>query len=240
LTASIHPTSLTYCFPARPVIREREERRRTMLSSALLRASSRATTRPASLRALSTAAEHRPPVDLHGIHARYANATYIAASKQGVLDAVESELLAVKASASNSVPFRYFLDNPLISRDNKEAQVKSMMEGKVSDVTFNLMTTLAGNARLSEVTKIADTYVELMKARRGEVEVTITSADKLSKTHALAIEAALKTQIGEGKKVLLSTQVDPTILGGLQIQIGDKFLDLSVGGKIETLGRTAV
>jgi F-type H+-transporting ATPase subunit O len=101
------------------------------------------------------------------------------------------------------------------------------------------MMTLAGNARLSEAPKIADTYSKLMKAKRGEIEATITSADPLTKAQISAIEAAMKTQVGANKSVILSTLVDPTILGGLQVQIGDQFLDLSVGSKIDSISRTA-
>jgi F-type H+-transporting ATPase subunit O len=102
------------------------------------------------------------------------------------------------------------------------------------------MLTLAGNARLAEAPKIADTYSQLMKAKRGEVEATITSADPLTKAQVNAIEAAMKNQVGAGKSVVLSAQVDPSILGGLQVQIGDQFLDLSVGSKIDSISRSAV
>ena len=188
---------------------------------------------------MATDVAHRPPLDLHGLHARYANATYVAASKGSMLDSVENELNGIKLTATKSAAFREFLDNPLISRDNKEKMVADMFTGKVSNVTLNLMMTLAGNARLSEAPKIADTYSKLMKAKRGEVEATITSADPLTKAQISAIEAAMKTQVGANKSVILSAQVDPTILGGLQVQIGDQFLDLSVGSKIDSISRTA-
>eukprot|EP00957_Ditylum_brightwellii_P023383 1764400-Ditylum_brightwellii.AAC.1 len=115
-----------------------------------------------------------------------------------------------------------------------------MLEGQVSNVTLNLMATLAGNARLAETPKIVDSYVQLMKAKRGEVEATIISADPLTKAQTEAVAAAMKNQVGEGKTVILSTQVDPSILGGLQVQIGDQFLDLSVGSKIDALSRTTI
>lgn len=112
--------------------------------------------------------------------------------------------------------------------------------GKVSFVTLNLMTTLAGNARLPLTSKIIDTYSELMKASRGEVEATIISADPLTKAQLDTVALAMKSQVGSEKKVVLSTEVDPSILGGLQVQIGDKFLDLSVGSRIDTVSRTPV
>eukprot|EP00979_Chaetoceros_neogracilis_P014221 scaffold4487_cov273-Chaetoceros_neogracile.AAC.27 len=207
--------------------------------SIMFPSSLRSATRRVITRTMATDVAHRPPLNLHGIHARYANATYIAASKGSVLDAVENELAGIKLTATKSPAFREFLENPLISRDNKEKQVKDMFKGKVSNVTLNLMMTLAGNAKLSESSKIADTYSQLMKAKRGEVEAIITSADPLTKAQVSAIEAAMKTQVGSDKSVVLSTQVDPSIVGGLQVQIGDQFLDLSVGSKIDSVSRTA-
>lgn len=191
-------------------------------------------------RSMATDVAHRPPIDLHGIHARYANAAYVAASKASVLETVEAELNGIKLTATNSIEFQQFLENPLISRINKEKQIGELMKGKVSDVTLNLMLTLAGNARLAETPKIADTYSQLMKAKRGEVEATIISADALTKAQLDTVAAAMKNQVGADKKVILSAEVDPSILGGLQVQIGDKFLDLSVGSKIESISRTAV
>lgn len=193
-----------------------------------------------STREFSDDAKHRPLVQIHGLHARYANSTYVAASKSNNLDKVEEELLALQQTAKKSHAFSHFLENPMISRKNKEAQVTDMLKGKTTTTTLNLMTVLAGNARLSELPKIAGVYQQLMKAKRGEVEATITSADPLTKAQTDAIASAMKSQVGKDKKVILSTQVDPSILGGLQVQIGDQFLDLSVSSKIGSLSRTVV
>lgn len=211
----------------------------TMLARAATRSAARRTY-AASAAALDDAAAHKPPLQLHGLHARYANAVYTSASKSGQLDKVEGELLAIANTAATSPAFAQFLENPLISRDDKEKTVTDMLSGKVSDVTLNLMTTLAGNARLSEAPKIVDTYSQLMKASRGEVSATIISADPLTKAQTDAVASAMKNQVGAGKKVVLSTEVDPSILGGLQVQIGDQFLDLSVKSRIDELARTAV
>lgn len=188
----------------------------------------------------TTAKEHRPPIDIHGLAARYANATYVAASKAGNLDKVEGELLALQQTAQTNAQFKDFLVNPLIGRDEKAKNVEQLLAKKTTATTLNLMTTLAGNARLSELDKIVSTYSELMKASRGQVEATITSAEPLSKAQTDAVQKAMKAQIGDGKTVMLSTKVDPSILGGLQVQIGDQFLDLSVASKIDTISRTPV
>merc|ERR1740136_469643 len=72
--------------------------------------------------------------------------------------------------------------HPPFSRNDKEKGIQDILgDGKVSSVTYNLLTTLAGNARLPLMAKIIDTYAELMKANRGEVDATIISADPLTK-----------------------------------------------------------
>lgn len=200
----------------------------------------RTATTTALRRTMATDTAHRPPLNLFGLNARYANATYIAASKADSLEKVEAELLAIKKSAETSKEFASFLENPLLGRDLKAKQVAELLEGQTTPVTLNLMTTLAGNARLNSVVGIADSYVQQMKAKRGEVEATIVSADPLNKTQTAAVSEAMKSQFPAGAKVVLKTEVDPTIMGGLQIQIGDKFLDLSVGSRIEEVGRTVV
>ena len=212
-----------------------------MLSSTFRTIASRSVTYTA-IRSFATAVDpaHRPPLDLHGIHARYANATYIAASKQGVLEKVEGELLAISDTIVKNAVFRQFLENPTMSRAEKSSKVAGMLKGKTSPVTLNLMTTLAGNARLVETPKIVVEYTKLMKAKRGEVDATIISAEPLTKAQLDTVASAMKSQVAEGKKVTLTTKVDPSIVGGLQVQIGDQFLDLSVASRIDTISRIAV
>lgn len=99
---------------------------------------------------------------------------------------------------------------------------------------------MAGNARLPELEKIVGVYEQLMKATRGEVEATIISADPLTKAQTEAISKAIASELGGKGKVILSAEVDESLIGGLQVQIGDKFLDLSVSSKIDTISRTSV
>lgn len=181
--------------------------------------------------------EHAPVLQLHGLAARYANATYVAASKAGSLDQVESELLALQDTAAKSTEFSAFLNNPLIPRDQKATEVEKMTSGKFSPLTTNLLTTLAGNARLSELPKVAATYEKLMRAKRGEVDAILITAEKLTDKQAKTIADAVMAGRSGQQKVVLKTQVDPSILGGVQVQIGDEFLDLSVKAQVEEISR---
>jgi len=188
--------------------------------------------------AAASGESHQPILKVHGLAGRYANATYIAASKVGALDKVEAELLALQATAAKSPAFSAFLNNPMISRDLKAVEIAKMTSGKFSDLTTNLLTTLAGNARLSELPKVAATYEKLMRAKRGEVDAMLITAEKISDAEAKAIaDAVMKGRSAANQKIVLKTKVDPTILGGLQVQIGDEFLDLSIKSQVEEIGR---
>jgi len=185
-------------------------------------------------RTLSTKASHKPVITIHGLHARYANATYIAASKASKLDQVEAELKGLAAGAIKSPAFANLLNNPLISRTDKVAAVSSL-DDKLNHITRNLLVTMAGNARLSELPKVVSTFEQLMKAKRGEVDAKIISAEALSAAQQKSVQAAMQSQVSKGKKVVIESVVDPSIVGGLQVQIGDQFLDLSVKSRIEEI-----
>lgn len=188
-----------------------------------------------SVRAFADDASHRPVLKLNGLAARYANAAYVAASKAGILEKVEAELNGLKASASTSPQFAQFLENPLISRDSKTKAVESL--DKVSDTTRNLLVTMAGNARLNELPKVASTFEQLMKAKRGEVDAKIISAEPLDAGMLQTVQAAMKSQVPKGKSVIIEAVTDPSIVGGLQVQIGDQFLDLSIKSKIDEIAK---
>jgi F0F1-type ATP synthase delta subunit len=77
-----------------------------------------------------------------------------------------------------------------------------------------------------------------MQAAKGVVKVTVTSAEPLKKKQLESLQAAILTIAGKDKTIDLNVNVNENILGGLQVLIGDKFLDLSVGSRITTLAKT--
>ena len=206
-----------------------------MLSSFSSRAARNNLARKITIRSFADEASHRPVIHLNGLAARYANATYVAASKAKILDKVEAELSSLAASSGSSRAFAQFLENPLISRNAKTKAVESL--DKVSPTTRNLLVTMAGNARLNELPKVASTFEQLMKAKRGEVDAKIISAEPLDAKMLKTVQTAMQSQVPKGKTVLIEAVTDPSIVGGLQVQIGDQFLDLSIKSKIEEIAK---
>lgn len=110
-----------------------------------------------------------------------------------------------------------------------------MSSKKFSETTVNFFTTLAENNRLTSTLGVISAFETLMSASRNEVVCTITSAEALdSKT-----QAALKKSLGAfvpGQEVSFTEIVDPSILGGLIVEIGgDKYIDMSTKTKVNKL-----
>jgi F-type H+-transporting ATPase subunit O len=155
------------------------------------------------------------------------------------LETVEGELNAFSAVVKKSPGLAAFLGNPTIPRAEKTTKIGDLLEeSKFSHVTRNLFLTLSANGRVGEVNKVIASYNDLMQASRGAVDVTIISAESLKKKQVETIQQAVMKFVGSGKAVDVKLHVEPSILGGLQILVGDKFLDLSVNSRISDLTKT--
>jgi F-type H+-transporting ATPase subunit O len=96
---------------------------------------------------------------------------------------------------------------------------------------------MAEHGRLSETERVVDGFLQLMSAHRGEVEVIVTSATALDKSTQQRLESALKSSqyATKGKSVKFTHKVDPSIQGGLIVDLGDRSVDLSVSSRVNRL-----
>jgi len=182
------------------------------------------------------AVNHAPPKKIFGIIGRYAEATYTASSKAGNLDKVEQELAAVGALLAKNKGFAGYLANPTIPRGEKYNRLNAALdESKFSNVSRNLFLTLAANGRIGEADRVLAAFDELVNAAKGNVEATVISADPLSDKVIEQIKKSIQGLSGKGKNVELKAVVDPKILGGLKVLIGDRSIDLTVASRVQTL-----
>ncbi|ORX94009.1 F1 complex, OSCP/delta subunit of ATPase [Basidiobolus meristosporus CBS 931.73] len=192
-----------------------------------------------SVRTFATAQNIKVPLTLFGLDGRYATALFTAAAKKNQLDAVESELTKLKQVIDKSEKVQFFLENPTLKREQKRAGIDMLLgDQKVSDITKNLFTVLAENGRLNETSKIINSFNSLMMAHRGEVLVTVTSAKSLKPAQLKQLQDSLtKGSLAGSKKLTVQNKVNPTILGGLVIEFGDKTIDMSVSSKVAKLNK---
>lgn len=176
----------------------------------------------------------KPPIQVFGVEGRYATALYSAATKQKQLDAVEKELVKFKNTLKTDQKLREFIDNPTLNRQLKVEGLKQVASKfPLSSQSSNLLVLLAENGRLKNLDGIINVFQTLMAAHRGEVPCEVITAKPLDDALKTELEAALKSFLKQGEKLLLTTKVDPAIIGGMIVSVGDKYVDMSIASKVK-------
>ncbi|XP_063324789.1 ATP synthase subunit O, mitochondrial-like [Pelmatolapia mariae] len=177
----------------------------------------------------------KPPIQVYGVEGRYATALFSAASKQNKLDQVEQELGKVSALIKDP-KINSVVMNPHVKRSLKQKTFNdALTKAKVSPITVNLINVLADNGRLTLTGDVINAFSKMMSAHRGEVICSVTTAQSLDEANLSELKVALKGFLQKGETIKLETKSDPSILGGMIVSIGDKYVDMSTKTKIQKL-----
>ncbi|XP_026465079.1 ATP synthase subunit O, mitochondrial-like [Ctenocephalides felis] len=103
----------------------------------------------------------------------------------------------------------------------------------MTNTIANFLEIVAENNRLKHLKLMVNQFDELMKSARGEVVVRVTSAINLDEEQTANLQETLEKFLAFGDKPQMELVVDPSIIGGLIIKIGDRLIDMSVARKIE-------
>ncbi|XP_068698759.1 ATP synthase subunit O, mitochondrial-like [Montipora foliosa] len=178
----------------------------------------------------------KPPIQVFGIEGRYAHAMYSAAAKQDSLEKVEKELSQVDELIKSNEKLSEYLANPTLDKLKKQSLLTDVLKSqKYSDLTVNLFGTLAENNRLRLAHSVVTAFGKLMSAARGEVLCSITTAKELDASQLKELQVALKGFVNPSETLKLQTVVDPKVIGGMVIEIGDKRIDMSMATKIKNI-----
>jgi len=175
----------------------------------------------------------KTPIKLWGMEGRYATALYSAATKEKKLDKVEKEISAFQNLLKTDAKLSQFLSDPSQQRQVKmQAMSEIVKSQKYDPITANFFGAVAENGRLSKTNKILNAFNKLMKAHKGEIYFTVTTATPLDAASQKELKAALAGFVQKGETLTLELKVDPEILGGMLVDMGDKFIDMSTASKI--------
>ncbi|MCB5190965.1 F0F1 ATP synthase subunit delta [Methylobacillus arboreus] len=165
----------------------------------------------------------------------YAVAVYCLAKEKNAL-ADWSQLLEFAAAVAADEQMRAFIDNPKVDAADLERVFLSVAGDKLNEAGVNLVKLLVEYGRLSILPEIAAAFEDLKAQEEGVLEAEITAATKPSDAEFAAIVKRLETKFG--KKVEASVKVDPEIIGGIKIVVGDTVIDASVRGQLQELAYT--
>jgi F-type H+-transporting ATPase subunit delta len=161
----------------------------------------------------------------------YAEAAFQLAAKAEALPQW-SDALARLAAVARSVGARELAGNPRVT-DTQVAQVFAEVAGNLSAEQHKFLRVLAANGRLAVLPEIADAFEALKNESEGVLDARISSAYPLSSAQVDDVVAALEAK--NGRKVKATVTVDPDLIGGVSIRIGDEVIDASVRGKLSQL-----
>ena len=160
---------------------------------------------------------------------RYAQALFLSAAEHKQEEKVRQELLeAYKALA----PRMHALKNPTIAPSEKKALTKKAAAG-ASSRTQHFLELLIDKQRMALLPVIVGDVGKLLDEGAGRVRAQVRSAVELSAEEQKALVQRLKRF--SGKDVVLETKVDPELLGGVVVRMGDTVLDASLSGKLRQL-----
>ncbi|ORZ35446.1 OSCP/delta subunit of ATPase [Catenaria anguillulae PL171] len=176
------------------------------------------------------------PIQMHSLEGRYATALFTAASKAKSLTAVETDLRAFNASLHADAEFRAFIESPVVDTKYKTQAVKAVAAKKnFNATTTNFFTLLAENGRLDMSVAVLESFGQLMSAHRGEIPVVVTSSQPLDTKTLNRVRDALAKGgkfTAKNQTLIVSNKVNPSILGGMIVEVGDQTIDMSVSSKM--------
>ena len=164
---------------------------------------------------------------------RYAQALYQEAEAQGAAEQVDEGMKSVQESLDASRDLELFFRSPIIKRDKKEAVIGTLFDGKVAPLIVQLMQLLVQKGREDILPAVVRQYGELRDERLGVVEARVRTAMPMAFDETEALRKALEGRTG--KKVRLRVEVEPELIGGVVVRIGDRVYDGSVQHQLDSL-----
>ncbi|HEX6473110.1 MAG TPA: F0F1 ATP synthase subunit delta [Streptosporangiaceae bacterium] len=139
------------------------------------------------------------------------------------LDDLEDELFRFGRVIASQPDLRRALSNPAAPADAKVRLLSDLLDGKVTDATLRLVAENATHPRGRSLERGLELYGRIAAERRERLIAVVRTSVELTETQKTRLTAALAAQYG--RDIHLNIQVDPTVLGGLSVQIGDEEID---------------
>jgi len=175
------------------------------------------------------------------IGTRYAQALVSLAKERNELDAVFADMQSFGAAYSVSEDLRTMLKSPVIKFDKKLSVLETVFGSHFSPLTKIFIEKIARGKREKYLGDIAKAYVYQVNSASGIFTVKVKTATPLSAEHRTRIMELAKKELsasGEVKDVRFEEVVDPSILGGFILTIGDRQIDTSFAQKLRELERS--
>lgn len=164
---------------------------------------------------------------------RYAKALFEVAQEKGIISGVEEELKSVVGAIRDNADLQKFLNHPNIGASVKKDLLKQIFEGNVSEPVWNTLQILIDKGREGSLAQLVSDYVKIANDALGQANATVYTPFAISE----AQQAEIAAQFGKltNKTIRVETVIEPKLLGGIQVRIGDRLYDGSLSGRLNRL-----
>jgi F-type H+-transporting ATPase subunit delta len=165
---------------------------------------------------------------------RYAAALFDLSLQAGSLDQVDSDLKALAKTIGENPDLCRALASPLFKAEEKSAVLAAIgARLGFSELTRRFVGVTALNRRSPQLVQMAGAFSARLARHRGEVRVVARVAAPMTPKQAAEIEGVVSASLG--RSVSVDVEVDPALIGGLQLQIGSRLIDASIRNKLNAL-----
>ena len=168
-----------------------------------------------------------------GVRSLAVTATLVAAERAGTLESVEDELFGVARAVSNSAELDLALSDERAPAQSRRELVQRLFGEKIGPISLALVEQIVSDPHGRGVERQLDELSELAARRRNQSVAHVVSASPLTSEQRDALSAKLDRIYG--KPITLHVEIDPGVLGGIVVKVGDEVIDGSSAGRIMAL-----
>ena len=164
----------------------------------------------------------------------YAVALYEISKENSVTEEVESEMYNLQKLVNENSNFKDFILSPVISKGNKQSALLKIAElNNFTPTSKNFLGFIINKNRLFFLAKIIESFLNLTSYNKGELKAKFISSKELTSDQQKKIQDELSKDFKS--QLNIDYKCDPTLLGGLIIQIGSIMVDASIKNKLKKL-----
>jgi len=174
----------------------------------------------------------------YSVAKRYAEALFSVAQKQNVVDQVNQDLQEIAQVMTENRDFLALLTNPKFSSEKKKEMVSELFK-EANPILLNTLKLLVDKKRMNELKQIAEAFKALAADAQGTAEATVYSTRELTEEEKKDISTSFAKLVGK-ETLNITNVIEPSVIGGVRVQIGNIIFDNTVASKLESLRRTLV
>ncbi len=173
------------------------------------------------------------PDNVSAVARVYAQALLEMADEAHQVNEIGEELVQLGQLLSDHNELLALLANRLISTDERSDSLEKIFKGRVSDLVYRFLLVVNRKDRLGELPGVIAGYAQLLDERNNIIEGDVYVAERLSDSQSQDVSDAVSRVVG--MNVVLSQQVDPGVIGGFKVRVGDRLIDGSVTTQLSAM-----